>query len=225
MLADEVSASSPDFGHLEPMVKATKRELQAIGVSETPVVAIADSGYWNEQQIDNVVANEHVQVLIPPDAGKRDTPRPGWRALRIDARCPRERLRRPTLPKTKGDGRAGVRTDQAQRPNRQLPTTTTIRRALRMAADHRHPLCRGPGYAEMGLGVLCWWGVWGVEVGIIRGSGGRRAWCRGAGSGRVCCVVVRFVDRVGTGLSPAPPTPPDMRVRIRRFAQHDRKRR
>jgi transposase len=78
VLAAEVNASSPDFGHLEPMVKATKRELQAIGVTETPGVAVADSGYWNEEQMDNVVANEHVQVLIPPDAGKRDTPRPGW---------------------------------------------------------------------------------------------------------------------------------------------------
>jgi transposase len=78
VLAAEVSASSPDFGHLEPMVKATKRELQAIGVTETPGVALADSGYWNEEQIDNVVASEHVQVLIPPDAGKRNTPRPGW---------------------------------------------------------------------------------------------------------------------------------------------------
>jgi hypothetical protein len=31
-------------------------------------------------------------------------------------------------------------------------------------------------------------------------------------------------DRVGAGLTPAPPTPPDVRVRIRRFAQHSRKR-
>jgi transposase len=78
VLAAEVTASSPDFGHLQPMVEATKRELQAIGVTETPGVAVADSGYWNEEQMDNVIANEHVQVLIPPDAGKRDTPRPGW---------------------------------------------------------------------------------------------------------------------------------------------------
>ena len=69
VLAAEVSASSPDFGHLAPMVKATKRELQAIGVTDIPAVAVADSGYWNEQQMDDVVANEHVQVLIPPDAG------------------------------------------------------------------------------------------------------------------------------------------------------------
>ena len=85
VLAAEVSASSPDFGHLEPMVKATKRELQAIGVSETPAVAVADSGYWNEQQMDHVVADEHVQVLIPPDAGKRETPRPGWQGGRYTA--------------------------------------------------------------------------------------------------------------------------------------------
>ncbi len=78
VLAAEVTASSPDFGHLQPMIEATKRELQAIGVTETPGVAVADSGYWNEEQMDNVIANEHVQVLIPPDAGKRDTPRPGW---------------------------------------------------------------------------------------------------------------------------------------------------
>jgi hypothetical protein len=32
-------------------------------------------------------------------------------------------------------------------------------------------------------------------------------------------------NRVGAGLTPAPPTPPDVRVRIRRFAQHSRKRR
>ncbi len=47
-------------------------------MTETPGVAVADSGFWNEQQMDNVIANEHVQVLIPPDAGKRDTPRRGW---------------------------------------------------------------------------------------------------------------------------------------------------
>jgi transposase len=77
VLAAEVTASSPDFGHLQPMVQATKKELHAIGVTETPGVAVADSGYWNEEQIDNVVS-DGIQVLIPPDAGKRDTPRRGW---------------------------------------------------------------------------------------------------------------------------------------------------
>ncbi|MDQ3435411.1 MAG: transposase, partial [Actinomycetota bacterium] len=34
-----------------------------------------------------------------------------------------------------------------------------------------------------------------------------------------------WLNRVGAGLAPAPPTPPGMRVRTRRFAQHARKRR
>jgi transposase len=75
VLAAEVTLTSPDFGQLEPMVKATQRELEQIGVNDTP--GVADSGYWHENQIDNVVSNG-TQVLIPPDAGKRDTPRCGW---------------------------------------------------------------------------------------------------------------------------------------------------
>jgi len=70
VLAAEVSLGSSDFGQLEPMVAATNRELAAIGVIDTPAVAVADSGYWNEQQIDQVV-NMGTQVLIPPDASKR----------------------------------------------------------------------------------------------------------------------------------------------------------
>jgi transposase len=81
VLAAEVTVSSPDFGHLQPMVEATKEELEAIGVTETPAVVVADTGYWHEDQIDNVVGNG-TQVLIPPDAGKRDTPRPGWQGGR-----------------------------------------------------------------------------------------------------------------------------------------------
>ncbi len=77
VLAAEVTASSPDFGHLQPMVEATRQELEKVGITETPGVTVADSGYWNEEQIDNVVS-DGIQVLIPPDAGKRDTPRRGW---------------------------------------------------------------------------------------------------------------------------------------------------
>jgi len=82
VLAAEVTVSSPDFGHLEPMVEATNKELGAIGVSETPAIAVADAGYWHEDQIDNVVTGG-TQVLIPADAGKRDTPRPGWQGGRF----------------------------------------------------------------------------------------------------------------------------------------------
>jgi hypothetical protein len=77
VLAAEVTLSSPDFGQLEPMISATRRELAQIGVSDTPGVALADSGYWHEQQIEEVV-NMGTQVLIPPDAGKHERPRRGW---------------------------------------------------------------------------------------------------------------------------------------------------
>ena len=130
VLAAEVTASSPDFGHLEPMVKATKRELEAIGVKETPGVAVADSGYWNEQQMDNVIANEHVQVLIPPDAGKRDTPRPGWTAGATH-RCARHF--RPTSP-------AGS-TDDARRWSSRYshrPSTTGASISFSDEADRPH---------------------------------------------------------------------------------------
>src|ERR1039458_5330117 len=58
--------------------------------------------------------------------------------VRGDAPGAGERLRRPALPATKGDGRAGVRTDQAQPAHQPVPATRTIRRTLGMAADYRH---------------------------------------------------------------------------------------
>src|SRR5271167_299281 len=63
----------------------------------------------------------------------------GRRALRVDARGTSERLRRRALPKTKGDGRAGVRTDQAQPAHQPVSATRQIRRTLGVAPDHRHP--------------------------------------------------------------------------------------
>ena len=44
----------------------------------------ADAGYWNEQHIDEVVANKHIPVLVAPDKGSRGTPRKGWTGGRYD---------------------------------------------------------------------------------------------------------------------------------------------
>jgi hypothetical protein len=119
VLAAEVTLGSSDFGQLEPMVAATNRELAAIGVSDTPAVAVADSGYWNEQQIERVV-NMGTQVLIPPDASKRGTPRRGWerRPLRAHAHRSRRRAWRQPLPKTQSHDRARLRPHQIQPPRR-----------------------------------------------------------------------------------------------------------
>jgi hypothetical protein len=77
MIAAELNADSPDFGHLEPMVTAAQQELEQAGVIETPGVLVADPGYWHQVQMDNVVARG-IQVIIPPDASKRRGARPGW---------------------------------------------------------------------------------------------------------------------------------------------------
>jgi Transposase DDE domain len=76
IVAAEVTVDSPDFGHLEPMVDATQRELAIIG-AESPAVVVADAGYWHKRQMENVV-ERGIQVLIPPDSGLRKSARPGW---------------------------------------------------------------------------------------------------------------------------------------------------
>jgi hypothetical protein len=40
-------------------------------------VVLADAGYWHQAQMETVTGGGTV-VLIPPDAGKRKSARPGW---------------------------------------------------------------------------------------------------------------------------------------------------
>jgi hypothetical protein len=77
VIAAEVNADSPDFGHLEPMVSAAEAELAEAGVTESPTTVLADAGYWHQVQMERVVSRG-MQVIIPPDAGKRKGARPGW---------------------------------------------------------------------------------------------------------------------------------------------------
>ena len=79
VLAAKVMVSSPDFGYLEPMFAATRRELQAAGATEVPEVLLADAGYWHQEQMERIVASG-TQVLVPPDSSRRrgKSTRPGW---------------------------------------------------------------------------------------------------------------------------------------------------
>src|ERR671918_138528 len=77
VIAAEVTVDSPDFGHLEPMVSATRTELAAAGIKDAPEVVLADAGYWHQAQTETITGSGTV-VLIPPDAGKRKGARPGW---------------------------------------------------------------------------------------------------------------------------------------------------
>jgi transposase len=77
VIAAEIAAVSPDFGHLAPMVAAARRELAGAGIPDAPKVVVADSGYWHTEQMHQLAA-DGIAVLIPPESGLRKTPRPGW---------------------------------------------------------------------------------------------------------------------------------------------------
>ncbi len=85
VLAAEITNSTVDFGQLSPMITAALGELEQAGVASRPEFAVADAQYWNEQHMDEVIAEQHIQVLIPPDSGARKTPRPGWTGGRYTA--------------------------------------------------------------------------------------------------------------------------------------------
>ncbi len=78
VVAAEISTNAPDFSHLRPMLETALGELDQAGVTETPAVVVADAQYWNEQHMDDLTAEHGIQVLIPPDSGKREGERPGW---------------------------------------------------------------------------------------------------------------------------------------------------
>jgi transposase len=77
IVAAEIAVESPDFGHLEPAVRAALRELEDAGVTQRPETVLADAGYWHTKQMENIVS-DGIQVLVPPDAGLRESARPGW---------------------------------------------------------------------------------------------------------------------------------------------------
>ena len=77
VLAAEVTDFSTDFSQLDPMVCATLEELERAEIVRRPEAIAADAGYWNERQMDEVVANKHIPVLVAPDKGSRATPNGG----------------------------------------------------------------------------------------------------------------------------------------------------
>jgi hypothetical protein len=58
------------------MVRATQRQLTALGLGD-PEVVLADAGYCHQRQMQQI-AGEGIPVLVPPDAGLRRGERLGW---------------------------------------------------------------------------------------------------------------------------------------------------
>jgi Transposase DDE domain len=78
VLAAEITNSNVDWSQLGPMVTATLAELARARVTGRIETALADAQYWNEEHMDEVIANKHVQVLIPPDGSGSGKQRAGW---------------------------------------------------------------------------------------------------------------------------------------------------
>lgn len=70
IIAAELSTDSPDGRLLEPMIAAAGIELGRVGITATPDVVLADGGYWNVPQIEQVVARGS-QVIVNPDSSAR----------------------------------------------------------------------------------------------------------------------------------------------------------
>ena len=83
VLAAEIETVGADFGHLEPMLAATERELAAAGVTDTPQVLLADAGYWHGEQMQRIT-DCGIEVLIPPDTGRHRVTRRNWDGGRYD---------------------------------------------------------------------------------------------------------------------------------------------
>jgi transposase len=75
VLAAEITNISTDFSQLAPVVDAVLAELERAGIPRRPEAIAADAGYWNEQQMDELVADRHIPVLVAPDKGSRETPK------------------------------------------------------------------------------------------------------------------------------------------------------
>ena len=141
VLAAEITNATVDWSQLAPMITATIGELERAGSSGRPETALADAQYWNEQHMDEVIANQHVQVLIPPDGGARDRPKPGWTGGRYTwmRYVLTSELGKRAIPKTQTHDRAGIRSHQTQPRCHAIPQTRPQRGAHRVAITDDDP--------------------------------------------------------------------------------------
>jgi transposase len=80
ILAATPTSASPDHGQLLPVTAKARANLARIGVSEPISELLADTGYWNVEQITQLQA-QGVNVMVPPLKG--------WKAKSPERRQPK----------------------------------------------------------------------------------------------------------------------------------------
>jgi transposase len=73
VVAADLITGGNERHRLKPMAEAAEAELERAGVEEKPSLALADAGYWNGPQIEELEA-KGIRVLVPPDADTRKAP-------------------------------------------------------------------------------------------------------------------------------------------------------
>ena len=140
ILAAEISLDAPDFGHLDPMLDRTLAACAAKASTETPEVVLADAGYWHTAQMQQI-AEQGIEVLVPPDGNMREGKRPGWEHGVYEQM--REKLKtergRKLYAQRKITDRAGVRADQIQPPHRPVHAKRPGRRTVGVAVSGSDP--------------------------------------------------------------------------------------
>ena len=134
VLAAETTNISTDFSQLDPMVTATLDELRRAGIDQLPEAVAADAGYWNEQHMDEVVANKHIAVLVAPDKGTRATPKRWLNSGRAS-------WMRTVL----GAEHGHQRYQNANRPSSRYSATPSTTTASTASTDEAAPRCASSG--------------------------------------------------------------------------------
>jgi transposase len=73
VIAADVICGGNERHCLAPMITDACDELAAAGVTDQPEIALADAGYWNSPQIDQL-ADQGIRSLVRPDADTRKAP-------------------------------------------------------------------------------------------------------------------------------------------------------
>jgi transposase len=131
ILAAEITVDAPDFGHLEPVLNKALEHLERHGVSEQPGGVLADAGYWNTRQIEQITDRGH-DVLVPPDGAMREGNRPGWEDGLYEVMRQKLKTERghKALQAAEDHDRTGLRADQIQPADRSLHAERQIRRTV-----------------------------------------------------------------------------------------------
>ena len=136
IVAAEIAVESPDFGHLEPVVRAALRELEDAGVTQRPETVLADAGYWHTR-----ADGEHRQRRHPGagPARRRATRRTSGRAgtkapTRSCAGCSPARPVHELYKHRKATVEPVFAQNKFNRKFRPIPTTRQSRGALGVAA-------------------------------------------------------------------------------------------